>query len=378
MLGEEYDEDEDDITHIFDEDEGEKDIPYSDDDGVLSDESSFFDEIESDEEEEKDTAIDDDIPLPDVTLPSLDEEKRNEYIRQYDEDMDFIKNELENKDLNDDYKGVDLGSYDDEDEEEEDLAEEDDDMESYLFDEFEEESEDVNQADDELDEENDPDQLNFFDILDSDAEEERKDESSYSDPLEQALLARKDNPAPSPLAMNEDVSNPDQDEENASFDGEDDSEKEEAVEDYPEYPDEEDTSDLEREGEPSSEIENEESDMQHDYHDYSEHSDAEDDDSGFEKEEEIPSEAGAEPVDEEGSDMQEDYPEYPDEESASDSEREDEPSSEIENNEEPEPHDAFSDSPSDEEIIQNILMKKIHQILKGKTAYHQELNMVKT
>ena len=356
LLGEEYDEDEDDITHIFDEDEGEKDIPYSDDDGVLSDESSFFDEIESDEEEEKDTAIDDDIPLPDVTLPSLDEEKRNEYIRQYDEDMDFIKNELENKDLNDDYKGVDLGSYDDEDEEEEDLAEEDDDMESYLFDEFEEESEDVNQADDELDEENDPDQLNFFDILDSDAEEERKDESSYSDPLEQALLARKDNPAPSPLAMNEDVSNPDegdasdsypdQDEENASFDGEDDSEKEEAVEDYPEYPDEEDTSDLEREGEPSSEIENEESDMQHDY---SEHSDAEDDDSGFEKEEEIPSEAGAGSVDEEGSDMQEEYPEYPDEESASDSEREDEPSSEIENNEEPEPHDAFSDSPSDEE-----------------------------
>lgn len=255
LLGEEYDEDEDDITHIFDEDEGEKDIPYSDDDGVLSDESSFFDEIESDEEEEKDTAIDEDIPLPDVTLPSLDEEKRNEYIRQYDEDMDFIKNELENKDLNDDYKGVDLGSYDDENEEEEDLAEEDDDMESYLFDEFEEESEDVNQADDELDEENDPDQLNFFDILDSDAEEERKDEYSYSDPLEQALLARKDNLAPSPLAMNEDVSNPDQDEENASFDGEDDSEKEEAVEDYPEYPDEEDTSDLEREDGISSGIE---------------------------------------------------------------------------------------------------------------------------
>ena len=326
LLGEEYDEDEDDITHIFDEDEGEKDIPYSDDDGVLSDESSFFDEIESDEEEEKDTAIDDDIPLPDVTLPSLDEEKRNEYIRQYDEDMDFIKNELENKDLNDDYKGVDLGSYDDEDEEEEDLAEEDD-MESYLFDEFEEESEDVNQADDELDEENDPDQLNFFDILDSDAEEERKDEYSYSDPLEQALLARKDNLAPSPLAMNEDVSNPDQDEENASFDGEDDSEKEEAVEDYPEYPDEEDTSDFEREGEPSSEIENEESDMQHDY---SEHSDAEDDDSGFEKEEEIPSEAGAGSVDEEGSDMQEDYPEYPDEEDTSDLEREDGISSGIE------------------------------------------------
>ncbi|HIV99549.1 MAG TPA: hypothetical protein IAB12_07225 [Candidatus Ornithospirochaeta avicola] len=331
ILGEEYDEDEEDITHIFDEEEGEKEIPYSDDDAVLSDDSSFFDEIESEDEEEKDTAIDEDIPLPDVTLPSLDEEKRNEYIRQYDEDMDFIRNELENKDLNDDYKGVDLGSYDDEDEEEETLADEEEDMESYLFDEFEEENEDLNQSDDELDEENDPDQLNFFDILDSDAEEERKDEYSYSDPLEEALLARKDNSDSSYLSMNEkddgdaSDSSTDQDEENAAFTSEDDSEKEEEAEEIEN-----------EEAEDSFEIK---TDSHEDYPKYSDEESDMHDDSGFESEEEVTSVLDAGPEDDEESDRSEDYPEYPVEENASDFVKDDGPSSEIEDNEEPEPDD---------------------------------------
>ena len=182
ILGEYTDVEPSPYSDIFESDEVVNDEVHAEDDQDLPEsELEDFDDTDylQEDEAEQDALSDEEDPRLASSSCPISEDEKSRYLETYEDNQDIIEEELGKAVDNTQYDGVDDDEYDDEEDYPDSGYEEDEDMDLDVDDEVETEEEELKEEA-AIEDDEDPDQLNFMDILDEEEGQSERIEPDFS------------------------------------------------------------------------------------------------------------------------------------------------------------------------------------------------------
>ncbi len=182
ILGEYTDVEPSPYSDVFESDEvANEEVRLEDDQDLPESELEDFDDADYMPEEESEQEVlpeEEDPRLVSSSCP-ISEDEKSKYLETYEDNQDIIEEELGKAVDNTQYDGVDDDEYDDDEDYLDSGDEEDEDMDLDVDDEVETEEEEIKEEA-AIEDDEDPDQLNFMDILDEEDVQSEKIEPDFS------------------------------------------------------------------------------------------------------------------------------------------------------------------------------------------------------